>query len=101
MITGTLGKLEKLRAEVTPAVAGITRQPRLDPKARHVVYKKLGISSIDELSHGSKAVRSKSSSGRRMAQHIRRGLTDTHAMLLYQADDLTPRSRPFWPGPAE
>jgi DNA polymerase (family X) len=42
--TGTLGKLDKLRAQVTPAVASITNHPRLDPKRVMRVYKKLGIS---------------------------------------------------------
>src|SRR5437868_6971286 len=39
--TGTLGKLEKLRAQVTPAVASITSHPRLDPKRVIRVYEKL------------------------------------------------------------
>jgi DNA polymerase (family 10) len=47
--TGTLGKLEKLRARVTPAVASIKGHPRLDPKRVLRVYKKLDISSVGEL----------------------------------------------------
>ena len=31
--------------------------------------------------------------GLRMAQHVRQGLTETHAMLLYRADDLRARRR--------
>lgn len=46
--TGTLGKLENC-GQVTPAVASITSHPRLDPKPVMRVYKKLGISSADEL----------------------------------------------------
>jgi DNA polymerase (family 10) len=50
--TGTLGKLEKLRAQVAPAVASITSHTRLDLKRVMRVYKKLEISSVDELRQG-------------------------------------------------
>jgi DNA polymerase (family 10) len=86
--TGTLGKLEKLRAQVTPAVASITTHPRLDPKRVMRVYKKLGISSVDELRQRLESSEIEKLFGARMAQHIRQGLTETHAMLLYRADDL-------------
>ena len=49
VLTGTLGKLEKLRRSVSPAVAELTGYPRLDPKRISRVYKKLGISSVEEL----------------------------------------------------
>ena len=32
VLTGTLGKLEKLRSKVSPEIAAITAFPRLDPK---------------------------------------------------------------------
>jgi DNA polymerase/3'-5' exonuclease PolX len=32
--TGTLGKLETLRAEASPELAGISQNPRLDPQTR-------------------------------------------------------------------
>jgi len=99
VINGTLGKLEKLRAEVTPAVAGITRHPRLDPKRIMRVYMKLGISSIDELSQRLESGEIEKLFGARMAQHIQRGLTDTHAMLLYRADDLSAAIEAFLLGP--
>jgi DNA polymerase (family 10) len=47
--TGTLGKLETLRSQVSPALASITQHPRLDPNRVMRVYKKLGISSVEEL----------------------------------------------------
>jgi DNA polymerase (family 10) len=49
VLTGTLGKLEKLRTESSPALASISDYPRLDPKTVLRVYKKLGIASITEL----------------------------------------------------
>jgi len=46
--TGTLGKLERLRSQVSPELAGLTDYPRLDPKRVLRAYKKLGISSVSE-----------------------------------------------------
>jgi len=97
--TGTLGKLEKLRAQVTPAVASITSHPRLDPKRVMPVYKKMGISSIDELRQRLESGQVEKLFGARIAQHIRQGLTETHAMLLYRADDLSAAVEAFLLGP--
>jgi DNA polymerase (family X) len=97
--TGTLGKLEKLRAQVTPAVASITSHPRLDPKRVMRVYKKLGISSVDELRLRLESGEIEKLFGARMAQHIRQGLTETHAMLLYRADNLSAAIEAFLLGP--
>ncbi len=97
--TGTLGELEKLRAQVTPAVASITSHPRLDPKRVMRVYKKLGISSLDELRQRLENGEIEKLFGARMAQHIRQGLIDVHAMLLYNADDLNAAIEAFLLGP--
>jgi DNA polymerase (family X) len=47
--TGTLKKLEALRAEATPELAGISQHPRLDPKRVLRIYKKLGVTSVEAL----------------------------------------------------
>jgi len=86
--TGTLSKLERLRGEVTPAVAELGAYPRLDPKRVMRVYKKLNISSLGELRQRVEGGEIGKLFGSRMAQHIRQGLTETHAMLLYRAEDL-------------
>ena len=88
VITGTLGKLEKLRAAASPQLASISQYPRLDPKRLLRVYKKLGIASIEDLKQSLEAGEIEKILGLRMAQHIRQGLTETHAMLLHRADDL-------------
>src|SRR5665213_205171 len=49
VLTGTLGKLEKLRAQAPPVLASITNYPRLDPKRVARVYKKFKIGSVEEL----------------------------------------------------
>ena len=86
--TGTLTKLERLRGEATPAIAELSAHPRLDPRRVLRVYKKLNISSLSELRQRIESGEIEKVFGSRMAQHIRQGLTDTHAMLLYRADDL-------------
>ena len=86
--TGTLAKLERLRGEATPAVAELSAHPRLDPRRVMRVYKKLNINSLDELRQRIESGEVEKVFGNRMAQHIRQGLTETHAMLLYRADDL-------------
>src|SRR5438874_12001524 len=88
VLTGTLGKLEKLRAQATPALASISSHPRLDPKWVMRVYKKLGISSVEELRQHIESGQVEKLFGSRMTQHIRQGLTNVHAMLLFRADDL-------------
>jgi DNA polymerase (family X) len=42
VLTGTLRKLETLRAQASPALASISRYPRLDAGRVERVYKKLG-----------------------------------------------------------
>ena len=86
--TGTLTKLERLRGEATPAVAELSAHPRLDPRRVMRVYKKLNISSLSELRQRIESGEVEKVFGNRMAQHIQQGLTETHAMLLYRADDL-------------
>ena len=86
--TGTLGKLEKLRTEASPELSGISQYPRLDPQRVLRIYKKLGISSIEALKEKLAVGDIEKTFGRRMDEHVRQGLTEIHAMLLYRADDL-------------
>jgi len=97
--TGNLRKLESLRAEASPEVASINDYPRLDPKRVKRVYKKLGISSVQELREKLESGEIERALGVRLAQHVRQGLTETRAMLLYQADDLRAAVEEFLLGP--
>jgi DNA polymerase (family 10) len=99
VLTGTLRKLDALRAEASPAVASISRYPRLDPNRVQRVFKKLGISSVEELRERMESGEIERALGLRMAQHVRQGLTETHAMLLYRADDLRDAVEEFLLGP--
>src|SRR5690349_9319238 len=73
--TGNLRKLESLRAEASPEVASINDYPRLDPKRVKRVYKKLGISSVQELREKLVSGEIEQTLGLRLAQHVRQGLT--------------------------
>jgi DNA polymerase (family 10) len=86
--TGTLRKLETLRSSAPPELAELSNYPRLDPKRVLRVYKKLGISSVDELRAKLESGEIERTLGSRLAQHIRQGVTETHAMLLYRAHEL-------------
>jgi DNA polymerase (family 10) len=88
VLTGTLAKLEKLRSTASPEIAGISAYSRLDPKRVLRIYKKLHISSVEALRENLDNGEIEKQLGPRMAQHVRQGLTETHAMLLYRADDL-------------
>jgi len=97
--TGSLRKLEYLRAQASPAVASINDYPRLHPKRVQRIYKKLAISSVEELRAKLDSGEIEQALGLRMAQHVRQGLTETHAMLLYRADDLRAAVEEFLLGP--
>lgn len=88
VLTGALTKLEDLRASASPAVKTLNGHPRLDPKRVLRVYKKLGIASVEELRERLNTGDIERLFGSRMAQHVRQGLTEAHAILLYKADDL-------------
>ena len=71
-----------------PELAGLSNYPRLDPKRVLRAYKKLGISSVDELRAKLESGELEQALGSRLAQHVRQGVTETHAMLLYRAHEL-------------
>ena len=97
--TGTLGKLEKLRTQASPALASLSDYPRLDPKRVMRIYKKLGIASVEELKVHLENGAIEKVFGPRLAQHVRQGVTETRAMLLYHAGDLKDAMETFLVGP--
>ena len=88
VMTGTLRKLDTLRGQAAPEIARLADYPRLDPKRVLRIYKKLKIASIEELREKLESGEIEQALGPRMAQHVAQGLSETHAMLLYHADDL-------------
>jgi DNA polymerase (family X) len=84
--TGTLEQLESLRSKATPELSAISRYPRLDPKRVLRVYKKLHIASIESLKEKLESGEVERVIGPRLAQHIRQGMNESRALLLYEAD---------------
>jgi len=99
VMTGSLSKLDKLRGEASPALVDISAYPRLDPKRVMRIYKKLGIASIEDLRANLQSGVIEKTFGARMSQHVQQGLTESHAMLLYRADDLRDAVEAFLVGP--
>jgi DNA polymerase (family 10) len=88
VLTGTLRKLDTLRGQAAPEVANLADYPRLDPKRVLRIYKKLKISSVEALREKLESGEIEAALGPRLAQHVRQGLSESHAMLLYHADQL-------------
>ena len=88
VLTGTLASLEKLRSNASPELLSISAYPRLDPKRTLRIFKKLQISSAEALHQALESGEIERIFGSRMAQHVRQGLVQTGAILLYHAHDL-------------
>jgi DNA polymerase (family 10) len=86
VLSGSLGQLEKLRSQAAPEVASLTEYPRLDPQRVRRIYKKFNISTVAELKEKLESGSIAEAFGGRMDQHVRQALTETHEMLLYEAD---------------
>jgi DNA polymerase (family 10) len=95
VLSGTLGQLEALRAQVSPEVAAISEYPRLDPARVLRIYKKLKISSIAALREKLASGEVAEKLGVRMDQHVRQALTERHEMLLYDAEGVVSAVREF------
>jgi len=88
VLTGTLEQLERLRSQSSPELRDINNYPQLDPRRVLRIYKKLKISSIDSLKKELESGEIERVFGPRMTLHVRRGLSETQAMLLYKAETL-------------
>ncbi len=86
--TGTLKSLEKLRSDASPELVELSTHPRLDPRRVLRIYKKLGISSVEALHAALNHGQIEQTFGSRMAQHVRYGLIEREAILLYHAHPL-------------
>lgn len=86
VLSGSLGQLERLRSEASPEVAAISEHPQLDPTRVLRIFKKLKISSIAALREKLDTGEIREKLGVRMDQHVRRALSGSHEILLYDAD---------------
>lgn len=93
--TGSLRKLETLRSTASPELAALSEHPRLDPRQVLRVYRKLSISSVDELREKLASGEIGGKLGPRVEHHVRQGLTEAREILLYDADAIVPEIRRF------
>ena len=88
VLTGSLASLEKLRSNASPELLSISRYPKLNPKHVLRIFKKLQISSVEALHQALANGTLEQIFGSRMAQHVRQGLVQTSAVLLYHTHHL-------------
>jgi DNA polymerase (family X) len=93
--SGTLRQVEQLRSQTPVETTEIAEYPRLDVRRVLQAYKKLGISSISELREKLANGEALAKLGARAEQHLRLGLSESTAMLLYHADQLVPAIEHF------
>src|SRR6186997_1528587 len=93
--TGSTRQFDSLQAGVSPEIAGVLRFPQLDPKRVLRIYKKLKISTVEELKERLESGEIGRTLGARMDQHVRRALAEHHEMLLYEADRTVPAVEHF------
>lgn len=89
--TGRLPALETSLSKFSPGLVELSARPSLDPKIILRVYKKLGISSLDELSERLESGEIEQALGRRIAFQIRVGLDARPRMLWWKARPMAAR----------
>ena len=95
VLNGTSRQLDELRAQVSPEVAALAEYPKLDPTRVLRIYKKLQISTIEELKAKLNSGELALSLGANMEQHVRQAITPSHEILLYEADATVAAIRDF------
>ena len=95
VLNGTSRKLESLRSQVKPEVAALSEYPRLDPARVLRAYKKLKISSVQELKEKLASGDALEKLGARLEAHLRHGLAASQEVLLYDADKIAPSIEEF------
>ncbi len=84
--TGTFAGLESALQTLSPELVKLATRPRLDPKTAQRVYKKLSISSLNELRSSLENGEIERALGARVAYQVRTGLDDRPRILLWKAE---------------
>jgi DNA polymerase (family 10) len=95
---GGLRQLEDLREKAGERAAALSDYPLLDPKRVERIYRKLGISTLEELRQRLDSGEIGGQMGARMEHHVRQALSPAAEMLLYEADRLVPPILEFLTG---
>jgi DNA polymerase (family 10) len=92
---GGLRQVEELRAKAGEQTAALSDFPMLDPKRVERIYRKLRISSLEELKASLEAGDIGRQMGARMEHHVRQALAPAAEVLLYEADRMVPAIEEF------
>lgn len=84
--TGSLRAVEALKAEATPERLELSQYPRLDAKRVLRIFRKLGISRVEELKDALESGELAERMGWRTAAYVRDALAERNRILLYEAD---------------
>ena len=88
--TGALQQAHDLRTQLGPEKAAISEHPKLDPRRVLSIFKKLKISTVDELRQKLESGELNEAVGSRATAHVRQALVESSQVLLYEADRLAP-----------
>ena len=86
--SGKLTRLDQTLSHLVPELVELATRPALDPKKVTRVYKKLGISSLDELKKSLEQGTVGALFGSRMEYHIRQGLDERPRSLLWSVQPM-------------
>lgn len=92
---GALKQLDALRNSAGETAAGLSEYPLLDPKRVERIYKKLHISSVEDLKDQLKRGVIKDEFGAYMERHVQQGLEPAAEILLWEAHKLVPGIEEF------
>ncbi len=93
--TGKLPQLEQASRTLDPSLLELATKPQLDPQKVKRVYKKLDISSLQELQERLDSGEIREKLGARLEFHVRQGLDERPRMLLWAAEKLVPAIEAF------
>ncbi|HEX2855375.1 MAG TPA: PHP domain-containing protein [Opitutaceae bacterium] len=95
VLSGKGEQLELSLAAAPPHLAALNEYPRLDPERVIRVYKTLGISTLSQLKEKFEAGVVAVKFGQAMHEHFRQAFSQTHQILLSEADELAVRVRRY------
>jgi DNA polymerase (family 10) len=96
--SGKFTQLDRALSKLRPELVELATRPMLEPKTVMRIYKKLNISSVEELSQRLKSGEIREQFGSRVDFQIRRGLDARPRMLLYAAERIAQNIEAFLGG---
>jgi DNA polymerase (family 10) len=93
--TGTTHRTKNLETENRPELVAAAAYPRLDPRRVLRIFRKLNISTVEELKQSLDTGQIHDVLGATLDQHVRRAMSDSEEVLLYEADSAVNEMKGF------